>query len=163
MLAWHNKGAIILFKGLQGAALASSAAMGASGLLGGMKAFIAKVPAFVAASKAAAAAQATAGGGVTAAAGGIGILGSLGLTAALAGGVYVGHKINEAFYGEGNVDYGFKNAGPVTQGRTFNPKVHQAIVVGERAEMIAKVGRYKSRGIYNAGRLYKRNERHISQ
>ena len=132
------KGAIMLFKGLRAASLASSAAMGAQGLLGGMKAFIAKVPAFVAASKAAAAAQATAGGGVTAAAGGIGMLGSLGVTAALAGGVFIGHKINEAIYGEGNVDYGFKNAGPVTQGRTFNPNVNQAIVVGEREpEMIA--------------------------
>ena len=66
------------------------------------------------------------------------MLGSLGVTAALAGGAFIGHKINEAIYGEGNVDYGFKNAGPITQGRTFNPNVNQAIVVGEREpEMIA--------------------------
>ena len=136
------KGAITLFKGLTAASAASSAALGTQGLLGGMKAFIAKVPAFVGASKAAAAAQATAGGGVTAAAGGIGVLGSLGIAAAAAGGVFIGDKINEALYGEEGYDYdimsAFANGGPITQGRTFNPNVNQAIVVGEREpEMIA--------------------------
>jgi hypothetical protein len=59
-----------------------------------------------AAAETAAATQAAASGGAFAAAGAA-IAGAFAVGAAAIGGGYIGHKINEKIYGEGNVDYGF--------------------------------------------------------